>query len=213
MTIKEIGKLLERVHKDIDIFDFNGKNVPRIILDDRKFDDIMSKIQGKPISVNTNLNILQDGLGHVFVEFTLDFSHGDIHEEFLIYANEFLEFFESLANTTMFALSPPNYSEVNQDKIFMVQLPKPEKAIEALDIIKNGLRENKMIAAAGADRLQEGMRRAFGKAVSLAARVKRGQCIMEMQVKKEHLEAAKKALKSACVKLPGTPTIRVIPLN
>ena len=39
----------------------------------------------------------------------------------------------------MFALSPPNYSEVNQDKIFMVQLPKPEKAIEALDIIKNGI--------------------------------------------------------------------------
>jgi len=75
------------------------------------------------------------------------------------------------------------------------------------------LRENKMIAAAGADRLQEGMRRAFGKAVSLAARVKRGQCIMELQVKKEHLEAAKKALKSACVKLPGTPTIRVVPLN
>ena len=75
------------------------------------------------------------------------------------------------------------------------------------------LRENKMIAAAGADRLQEGMRRAFGKAVSLAARVKRGQCIMEMQVKKEHLEAAKKALKGACVKLPGTPSIRVEPLN
>jgi len=75
------------------------------------------------------------------------------------------------------------------------------------------LRENKMIAAAGADRLQEGMRRAFGKAVSLAARVKRGQCIMELQVKKEHLEAAKKALKSACVKLPGTPTIRVVPLT
>jgi len=75
------------------------------------------------------------------------------------------------------------------------------------------LRENKMIAAAGADRLQEGMRRAFGKAVSLAARVNRGQCIMEMQVKKEHVEAAKKALKSACVKLPGTPSIRVEPLN
>ena len=75
------------------------------------------------------------------------------------------------------------------------------------------LRENKMIAAAGADRLQEGMRRAFGKAVSLAARVSRGQCIMEIQVKKEHLEAAKKALKAACVKLPGTPSIRVTPLN
>jgi large subunit ribosomal protein L10e len=70
-----------------------------------------------------------------------------------------------------------------------------------------------MIAAAGADRLQEGMRRAFGKAMSLAARVKAGQCIMEMHVKKEHLEIAKRSLKSACVKLPGTPTINVIPLK
>ena len=139
MADKEMEKLLGRVHKDIDIFDFNGKNVPMIILGDRKFDDIMSKIQGKPVSVNTNLNILQDGLGHVFVEIMLDFSHGEIHEEFLIYANESLEFFESLANTTMFALSPPGYSEVNQDKIFMVQLPKPDKATEAIDIIKNGL--------------------------------------------------------------------------
>lgn len=75
------------------------------------------------------------------------------------------------------------------------------------------LRENKMIAAAGADRLQEGMRRAFGKAVSLAARVNRGQCIMEMSVKEEHLEAAKQALKNACIKLPGTPSIRVVALS
>ena len=139
MTNEEMEKLLERVYKDIDIFDFNGQDVPRIILTDRKFDDIMSKVQGKPVSVNTNLNILQDGLGHVFVEIMLDFSHGEIHEEFLIYANESLEFFESLASTTMFALSPPSYSEVNQDKVFMVQLPKPEKAVEAIDIIKNGL--------------------------------------------------------------------------
>ena len=139
MSSKEMEKLLERVYKDIDIFDFNGRDVPRIILTDRKFDDIMSKIQGKPVSVNTNLNILQDGLGHVFVEILLDFSYGEIHEEFLIYANESIEFFESLAKTTMFALSPPNYSEVNQDKIFMVQLPKPERAAEAIDIINNGL--------------------------------------------------------------------------
>jgi len=139
MTSKEMEKLLERVYKDIDIFDFNGQSVPRIILTDRRFDEIMSEIEGKPVSVNTNLNILQDGLGHVFVEIMLDFSHGEIHEEFLIYANESIEFFESLAKTTMFALSPPNYSEVNQDKIFMVQLPKPEKAIEAIDIIKNGM--------------------------------------------------------------------------
>lgn len=72
------------------------------------------------------------------------------------------------------------------------------------------LRENKMIATAGADRLQEGMRRAFGKAVSLAARVNQGQVIMEMHVKKDHVDAAKRALVGACVKLPITPTIKVI---
>ena len=141
MTSKEMEQLLERTHNDIDIFDFNGKNVPRIMLPDRRFDEIMAKIYGKPVSVNTNLNILQDGLGHVFVEVSLDFSYGDIHEEFLIYANEYLKFFESLADTTMLALSPPQHSEVNQDKIFMVQLPKPERAIDALDIIKIGLQK------------------------------------------------------------------------
>jgi len=75
------------------------------------------------------------------------------------------------------------------------------------------LRENKMIATAGADRLQEGMRGAFGKAVSLAARVRKDQCILEVYVKKEHLEVAKKALHGASVKLPITPTIKVIPLK
>ena len=69
------------------------------------------------------------------------------------------------------------------------------------------LRENKTIAAAGADRLSEGMRRAFGKANSLAVRARQGQVIMEMNVDKEHLEAAKSALRKACVKLPGTPSI------
>jgi len=74
----------------------------------------------------------------------------------------------------------------------------------------NLLRENKMIAAAGADRLQEGMRRAWGKAVSLGARVKQGQCIMEFYVNGPHVDAAKKALKGSCVKLPATPTIKVL---
>ena len=75
------------------------------------------------------------------------------------------------------------------------------------------LRENKLIAAAGADRLSEGMRRAFGKANSLAARVRQGQVIMEMNVKKEHVEAASSALRKACVKLPGTPSIKVMEIK
>lgn len=75
------------------------------------------------------------------------------------------------------------------------------------------LRENKMIAAAGADRLQEGMRRSFGKAVSLAARVNVGQCIIEMHINGEHLAEAKKAMKNAAIKLPGIMSVKTIKLK
>jgi len=75
------------------------------------------------------------------------------------------------------------------------------------------LRENKMIATAGADRLQEGMRRAFGKAMGLAARVNPQQSIYEAYVMKENLNLAKEGLKVAASKL-GCPTIvRVTPLR
>jgi large subunit ribosomal protein L10e len=78
----------------------------------------------------------------------------------------------------------------------------------------NLLRENKQIATAGADRVSEGMRRSWGKATSLGARVKQGQCIMELYVNGDaHLQAAKKALHGSCVKLPGTPLIKVIDWN
>ena len=64
------------------------------------------------------------------------------------------------------------------------------------------LSENKMIATAGADRLQEGMRRAYGKPSGLASRVKIGQKILEIRTFKIHIDAAKKAVKSAGSKLP-----------
>ncbi len=64
------------------------------------------------------------------------------------------------------------------------------------------LRENKMIATAGADRLQEGMRKAFGKPIGLAARVEIGSVILEMSVKAENLDKAKEGMKAASTKLP-----------
>ena len=57
------------------------------------------------------------------------------------------------------------------------------------------LRENKMIFGAHADRLQEGMRRAFGKPVGRAARVEPDQPIAEVYVNKSNVEIAKEALR------------------
>lgn len=64
------------------------------------------------------------------------------------------------------------------------------------------LRENKMIATAGADRLQEGMRKAFGKPIGLAARVEIGSTVLELNVMTENLEKAKEGMKAASTKLP-----------
>lgn len=135
MSNNELNELLKNSHKDLSVEDFEGKKVPCIGFEGQKFDDMLSKVAGKPLSVDTNLNILQDGLGHVFVEMVLTFSHGGINEKILVNANEHLEFFESLAKNTMLAIASVNHPE----KIFMIQLPKPEKTYEALEIIKNGL--------------------------------------------------------------------------
>lgn len=64
------------------------------------------------------------------------------------------------------------------------------------------IRENKMLAFAGADRLQEGMRQAFGKPIGTAARVYPGQEVLVMRVFKDHVDVAKEALKIAASKLP-----------
>jgi len=75
------------------------------------------------------------------------------------------------------------------------------------------LRENKMIATAGADRLQEGMRRAFGKATGLAARVRPDQVLFEAHVSAANLALAKDGFKVASSKL-GCPTyVRVTRLK
>tara|TARA_Y100001960_G_scaffold5856_1_gene6062 strand:- start:1031 stop:1477 length:447 start_codon:yes stop_codon:yes gene_type:complete len=131
----ELEQLEKKSHKDLSVEDFEGKQVPCIGFEGRKFDEILNRIEGKPLSVDTNLNILQDGLGHVFVEINLTFSSGNINEKILVNANENLEFFQSLAQSTMIAIASVNHPE----KIFMIQLPKPERAIEALEIIENGL--------------------------------------------------------------------------
>lgn len=64
-------------------------------------------------------------------------------------------------------------------------------------------RENKMIAGAGADRLQKGMRRAFGRPSSCAARLGLGTDIFTVHTYKANLPHVKKAFERAQRKLSG----------
>ena len=72
------------------------------------------------------------------------------------------------------------------------------------------LRENKQATGAGADRVSQGMRCAFGKNVGTAARVKRGQRIISLKFTPEHYLVAKDALRKASMKFPTPCTTKLI---
>merc|ERR1712088_636077 len=57
------------------------------------------------------------------------------------------------------------------------------------------LRINKMLSCAGADRLQTGMRGAFGKPQGLVARVKIGQPLMSVRTYDKHKDSVIEALR------------------
>jgi large subunit ribosomal protein L10e len=72
------------------------------------------------------------------------------------------------------------------------------------------LRENKQATGAGADRVSEGMRLAFGKAVGTAARVEKGQAIFTTYTTAQYLDKTKMALRAGGHKLPSPSYITIL---
>ena len=69
-------------------------------------------------------------------------------------------------------------------------------------------RENKMIAGAGADRLQTGMQQAYGKSSGKAALLKKGSRIFEVYLRNPtEVMFARKLIKQIKSKLPGQITV------
>lgn len=71
------------------------------------------------------------------------------------------------------------------------------------------LRENKMLAGAGADRMQKGMQKAFGRPIGLAAQLKKGKSVFSVDVNEINIIKAKEALKSAARRMPGQFSISI----
>ena len=57
------------------------------------------------------------------------------------------------------------------------------------------IRENKQASGAGADRVSMGMRRAYGKPVGTAARVKMNQILMTLDTSEQYIVPAREALR------------------
>ncbi|KAH9248333.1 ribosomal protein L10.e [Batrachochytrium salamandrivorans] len=71
------------------------------------------------------------------------------------------------------------------------------------------IRINKMLSCAGADRLQTGMRHAYGKPAGVMARVRIGQILISIRCKEVHVPIAVEALRRSKFKFPGRQKIVV----
>jgi len=71
------------------------------------------------------------------------------------------------------------------------------------------LRINKMLSCAGADRLQTGMRQAFGKPIGMVARINIGQIIFSVRSKDSNCKHVVEALRRSKYKFPGRQNIIV----
>lgn len=75
------------------------------------------------------------------------------------------------------------------------------------------LREHKMLTGAGADRLQSGMKLAFGKPVGAAARINVGDEIFAISIDEGGLVIAKEAFRRIKAKLPCSTSVLIVKIG
>jgi large subunit ribosomal protein L10e len=75
------------------------------------------------------------------------------------------------------------------------------------------IRENKMVAGAGADRISKGMRRSFGKPTHKAALIRENQPVFTVYTYKNFIPVVQEAYRKASKKLSGSWKISIKELN
>ncbi|HXV45438.1 MAG TPA: hypothetical protein VD736_02080 [Nitrososphaera sp.] len=124
------------LHKEgATLVEFSGSKVPCILLSQKKYQEMLQKLYGKKVRADTLLDIFYDGQD-VFVDVQVKFLDTDFEENYLLYANDMIEFFEALAESGLISLSPDLQAYTNSQNVFMIQLPKKDAAERALEIIK-----------------------------------------------------------------------------
>lgn len=136
-NLNTLDDFLANVHKlGFSVFDYNDIKVPCLLVEDVQFENIISKSYGKPNLIDTNLNIYDDGQ-HVFVNLNVKFLNADLEFDFLLFANESIDFFRFLSTAGMLGIAP---HESKSGNIFFVQLPKKDQAEKAFDLIQSKLK-------------------------------------------------------------------------
>jgi len=134
--LNTLEEFIASVHKlGYYLVEHSGVKVPCLLVEPSLFDTIMKSSYGKANLIDTNLNIYDDG-NHVFVNLNVNFLKTDLNFDFLLYANETIDFFESLAASGMLGIAPHQSSNNN---VFFIQLPKKDNAENALRLIRSKL--------------------------------------------------------------------------
>ena len=135
---EEVRRLLAMSHDKLGTISMGNDAVPVIIFDGAEFENLEGWNRGAAgkqgiTTIMTDLDILRDFKGNVFVEVKLSFED-DKTLKVMISANRHLSFFKALAASGMLALATEGC-----ERLITIQLPQPHKARDALDIIEAGL--------------------------------------------------------------------------
>ena len=122
------------------LVEFSGTKVPCILMSPKKYEQILHNVYDKKVQADTLLDIFYDGQ-NVFVDIQIKLLETEFEQNFLLYANDMVEFFEALAESGMISLAPDSQHHSNSQNLFMIQLPKKDAAERALEIIKANLKK------------------------------------------------------------------------
>ncbi|MDQ3836750.1 MAG: hypothetical protein M3270_07440 [Thermoproteota archaeon] len=121
------------------LVNFSGSKVPCILLSHSEYEQLIYRTHQGKIRVDTMLDIFYDG-HDVFVDVQLKLLGTKFDYNFLLYANDMVEFFEALAESGMISLAPDSPVYLNSQNLFMIQLPKKDAAERAVNIIRTNLK-------------------------------------------------------------------------
>ena len=129
------------IHKEgVTLVEFFGTKVPCILISPKKYEQLLHNAYDKKVRADTLLDIFYDGQD-VFVDIQIKLLETKFEQNFLLYANYMVEFFEALAKSGMISLAPDSQEHSNSQNLFMIQLPKKDAAEHALEIIKANLKK------------------------------------------------------------------------
>jgi hypothetical protein len=141
-NFRTLEEFRANIHKEgATLVEFSGTKVPCILLDQKNYEQLLLTVYGKKVRADTMLDIFYDRQ-NVFVDIQIKFLDTKLEQNFLLYANDMIEFFEALAESGMISIASNSPVYTNSQNLFMIQLPKKEAAERALEIIKTNFKKH-----------------------------------------------------------------------